>query len=164
MGWLAEKLGWVSAKERQGISVPMKGHWEIDACEGFDALFRALDGWLPEGSVLYFEGGAHSEDIAEFMQEHAGPESAHIEMGTIWPRPNVHHVPASPKVLSLLVELAECHAGPELCVHLHAYRGGEMLLQGFDVFDQELWLPASTPEARVADLAARLGVDYRKSE
>jgi hypothetical protein len=163
MGWLADLVGWVPAQERRGIQVDVFGpHWELAAPQGLPALFRALDGWLPDGSVLYFEDGLHSPEVTAFMRAHAVPERAHLEMGTIWPRPSVYHLPASPEVFARLVDLAENHAAPELAIHLHAYLDDEVLVQGYDILAQELWLSPTLPEQRVRDLAIRLGVVYRR--
>jgi hypothetical protein len=154
-------MGWLARLRGAGVDVAGP-HWEVDAPRGFKRLFRALDGWLPDGAILYFEGGYPSEEIEAFMSSHAVPERTHIAMGTIWPRPRVFHVPASPDVLAQLVTLADHHAAPELAVHFHAYRGDEVLLQAYDVFDQEMWLAASLPEERISELATRLGVSYRR--
>lgn len=164
MGWLADKLGWVPARERRGISVSLRGgYWEVDAAPDLASLLRALDGWLPEGCVLCLEVGEPSSEVEAFMRRHAVPERARVQRGTIWPRPRVFHVPAEREAFSALVELAERHGGPELATHLHVYRDDEVLLAAFDVLFQEMWLPLTTSEDRVAALAARLGVAHRKS-
>jgi hypothetical protein len=164
MGWLSDKLGWVPARERRGISVPLRGgYWEVDSAPDLASLLRALDGWLPEGCVFCFEVGEPSAEVEAFMRRHAVPERAHVEMGTIWPRPRVFHVPAERDVLPALVALAEQHDGAELATHLHVYRDNEVLLSAFDLLSQEMWLPLTTPEERVAALAARLGVAHRRA-
>lgn len=162
---LADRLGWVPAEERRGIHIDTeRPTWEVDSSETFEQLFRALDGWLPGGCTLYFEGGSPSPEIEAFMAAHAVPERAHLAMGTIWPRPLIFHVPASREMFERLTRLADHHAAPELAVHFHVYRGDEVLLEAYDLFAQEMWLPGSLSDDRVEDLAKRLGVGFRKTE
>jgi hypothetical protein len=163
MGWLADLVGWVPAKERRGIEVDARRtHWELECPHDLASLFLALDGWLPEGSFVYLEDYVPSAEIEAFFRANAVPERVHLAMGTIWPRPRVVHLPASSTVLTRLADMAERYATVYIAIHLHAYCGDEVLVQGYDILAQELWLPPTLSEARVAELAERLGVKYRR--
>jgi hypothetical protein len=118
-------------------------------------LFRALDGWLPEGSVLYFESGYPDAEIEAFMAENAIAEQVHIALGTIWPRPRVFHVPGTSEMVNKLASIMERHAEPQLAVHFHVYREGIVLLEWHDAFSQPMLVAASVPDAKVQVLVER---------
>jgi len=158
MGWLKNLLASIPDKtERRGARLVWAGHHEIEGPESFSQLFRALDGWLGEGSILYFEDGVSSPDVEAFLKAYAVPEQLHIALGTLWPRPRVFHVPASGDVLTRLAKLMENHGDLELAIHFHVYRDGAVLLEWHDVFssNQPVLLAATVPEADVRALAAR---------
>jgi len=162
MRWIRKLLGAVPKEEMDGIRLDTKRpYWEVDGPRTFTELFRALEGWLPEGAVLYFEGGSPDPAISAFMSENAVQEQAHIAMGTIWPRPKVFHVPSTPIVLNKLAAMMENHAEHELAVHFHVYRGRTVLLEWHDVFLQPMLISGEIPEERIRLLANRFGTQYK---
>ena len=156
MGWLTDWLGLTTKAERKGVRLDyLRPHRAIEGPQTFSQLFRALDGWLPDGSVLYFESGSPSAEIESFMAEHAIPEQIHIALGTIWPKPRVFHVPATNATLSRLAGIMEHHACPQLAVHFHVYRDGAVLLQWHDAFGQEMLVGPSVSDDQVGQLVGR---------
>jgi hypothetical protein len=111
---------------------------------------------------LYFEGGSPDAEIEAFMSEETIPEQAHLALGTLWPRPRIFHV--LPKAIPRLAKIMEHHAEPELAVHFHVYRRGEMLLEWYDAFSQAMRVSGSVPEDQVQALAQALGTSYRREE
>ncbi len=63
----------------------------------------------------------------------------------------------------LLADLAERCAEPELAVHFHAYRDGEVLLEWHDAFTQPMLLAASLDENTVREFATALGATFEKT-
>jgi hypothetical protein len=163
MGWLLRLLGAVPKEEMDGIRLDTAGpHWEIDPLKTFVDLFTALQGWLPEGAVLYFEGGSPDGEIDDFIATYSIPEQAHVAMGTIWPRPKVFHVPATATILAELARIMEHHAEPELAIHFHVYRNKSVLLEWHDAFAQPMLISGAIPEAQVRVLAHKAGRSYRQ--
>ena len=163
MGWLAKLFGIVPREERAGIQLDTtQGYWELLGPKTFSELLRALDGWLPEGAILYFEGGSPDQEIERFMAAHAIPERAHLAMGTLWPRPKVFHVPATPATLTKLAELMEHHAEPEPAIHFHVYRNDSVLLEWYDAFCDPMCINGNLAEEQIRALADRLGTEYRR--
>src|SRR5947208_9506465 len=147
----------------EGIHLDMqRPYWEVDSPTSFWALLRALQGWLPEDAILYFEGGSPVAPINDFLAAHSVPERAHLAMGTIWPRPKVFHVPASPATLTELAEIMERHAAPELAIHFHVYRSHSVLLQWHDAFCDPILLNGSIREDQVRVFADRVGETVRR--
>jgi hypothetical protein len=163
MGWLAKLLGSVPREERAGIQLDTtQGYWELQGPKTFSELLRSLDGWLPEGAILYFEGGSPSREIEQFMAAHAIPERAHLAMGTIWPRPKVFHVPATPATLKELADLMERQAEPQPAIHFHVYRSDSVLLQWYDAFFDPMQIRSTVAEENIRALADRFGTEYKK--
>ena len=125
-------------------------------------LCNGLQDWLPEGSVLYFEGGSPDTEIDDFIGTYSIPEETHVAMGTIWPRPKVFHIPATPMILTELVRVMEHHAEPELAVHFHIYREDSVLLEWHDAFSQPMLLSGVIPEEQVKIFADKIGQTFRK--
>lgn len=165
MGWFARLFKAVPQEEMEGIHLNMEEpHWSLNSPTSFVELFQALEDWLPEGSILYFEGGYPDEEILDFMIRWEIPEQSHVAFGTVWPRPEVHHVPASRETLVELAALMERHAGPELADHFHVYQDGLVLLQWHDALGDPILLSGDLSEGMVKELARRINVDYRKEE
>jgi hypothetical protein len=163
MGLLARIFGAVSLKEMNGIRLDTSGSfWDISGKSDFPKLLQALLQLLPDGCVLYFEGGSPSGELAEFLREHAVPERAHVAYGTIWPRPSVFHIPAAADTISRLAELMRSRAAPELAVHFHVYQDQTVLLEWYDAFDQSMGLAGSFSEDQIRDFAARVGMSYNR--
>jgi hypothetical protein len=156
MGRLPDRLGLTTKAERKGVHLDLSApHREIRGPKDFAGLLRALDGWLPDGSLLYFEGGHPDAEIEAFMADHAVPEPVHIALGTIWPKPRVFQVPATSATLGRLAEIMERHAEPQLAVHFHVHRDGAVLLEWHDAFSQQMMVAGSLSDEAVAMLVDR---------
>jgi len=163
MGWVARLFGADSKEERDGIRLDgARSYWEVEGPRSFTVLFVALRGWLPEGAVMYFEGGSPDAEIREFMDGYSIPEQSRVATGTIWPKPVVFHVLASEAALGELARIMERHAGPELAIHFHVYRQETVLLQWHDAFSAPLLLSGIIPREEVEVLACRMGGRFRE--
>lgn len=165
MGWLAKLLCATPKPELQGISLNVcQPFWELEGKTTFPALLRALGRLLPEGSILYFEGGSPDRRLLGFFKQNAIPEQVHIATGTIWPRPDYWHVPATGKNIADLSMLVEPYATPAAAIHFHAYHEGKVLLEWHDAFSQPMLLDGGLPENTVAALAGALGMQFKLNE
>lgn len=163
MGLLAKIFGAVSREEMDGIRLDATGpFWELSGATDFPSLLSALSALLPQGCVLYFDGGWPSEELAQFLREQAVPERAHVAYGTIWPRPAVFHVPATTGTLKRLAELMRSHAAPELAIHFHVYQDRTVLLEWYDAFAQSMGLAGLFAEDQVRLFATQLGMSYKR--
>jgi hypothetical protein len=163
MGWLSKLLGSVPKEELDGLRMEIDGpFWDVDGPKTFTEILTALDGWLPDNSILYFEGGSPDKEINQFMAAKAISEQTHIAFGTIWPRPRVYHVPANHDTLRLLTTIMERHAEPELAIHFHVYRQGKMIIEWHDAFSQPMLIKGEMPEEQIKEFTRRLGTEYRR--
>ncbi len=84
------------------------------------------------------------------------PAVAKVAYGTIWPKPSVFHLPATPEILQRLADITKSFATPEVASHFHVYRNQVVLLQCHDVFSLPLLLSGEFAEERVKAFAERL--------
>jgi hypothetical protein len=162
MGFFAKIFGGVPREEMSGIRLDTKRpYWEVSGQTDFSAVLSALPDLLPAECVLYFEGGSPSGQLLDFLQGHQIPERAHVAYGTIWPKPRVFHLVATPETTARLSELMRSCASPELAAHFHVYRRQAVLLEWHDVFSQPMLLSGELPEPRVRVFAERLKMTYK---
>ena len=120
----------------KGISLGEKTRWVIKGLSDYEPFSRHLDRLLPEsGAIIYLEGVATSPDVRKFLEEHSVAAGHEVLRGTIWPKPLILHLPASPEVVRGLADLASCHAYPEIADHCHVYTKDGMILQWYDACD-----------------------------
>jgi hypothetical protein len=98
---------------------------------GLHELLRAIDEAMPEDAVLYLEGKP-ARDVKEFLNTRSVSAPIEVERGTVWPKQEVFHLPLVGTNLAELRQLADQHAGPEICYHLVVYREDEALLWAHD--------------------------------
>ena len=163
MGLLAKIFGAVPREEMSGIRLDMtRPFWEVSGETDFPSLLTALQDLLPKESVLYFEGGAPTGALLEFLRAQQVPERTHVAYGTIWPKPRVFHLPATPQTMRRLAEMTRSCAYPELAIHFHIYREQSVLLEWHDAFTQPMLLSGELPEQEVRTFAERLSMSYKK--
>ncbi len=165
MGILRKIFHVTPPEELEGIHLNTDGmFWELEGKTDFPAVLNALNYLLPKDSILYFEGGAPPVKLRIFLGTHSVPEQIHIAVGTIWPRPDYYHVPATRENLSTLAKLAEHIAGPELAIHFHVYHDSEILLEWYDAFDDPMSISGKMPENKVREFAKMLNMQMTKEK
>jgi hypothetical protein len=165
VGILAKLFGASSRGELKGIALGRDATWEVSPARDFPSLLRALPLLVPNDAVLYLEGASPPQDIKVFLDAHCVPERAHVAMGTIWPKPQTFHLPASTENLTGLAALAEKCAAMQIAVHLHVYSQSGVLLEWYDAFWKDpFYLSGAIPEDRVRTFSSALGLAYKKTK
>jgi hypothetical protein len=159
--WLARVFNAVPANEMGGARLE-GAYWEV-AHRGVDPtdFFRRLPALVPEGSVLVLEGGSHSKLLQAFLDEHRVPPDINVARGTIWPRADVVHLPASVQVLRELADHAERCAEPEICSHMHVYASGRVVVQWYDAFSAPCYVSKQLPAERLEAFCAELRTSFK---
>ena len=161
MGFFARLFNVVPKDEREGICLDTRRpHWKVSRARDLPAFLRALVELLPEDSILSLEDGSPPGQLRQFLDDKAVLEQSHVAMGTVWPRPSVFHVPATAENLLQLADIAESCAEPEVAIHLHVYRRGEVLLQWYDTFADPFQISKKIPEEKVREFCGRLSIHY----
>jgi len=159
MGWLSRLLGATPKDQLDGIQLDTNHpYWELDSKTNFPRLLRALVDLLPDGCVLYFEGGSPGQGLLAFQNTRQMPEQSHVAVSTLWPRPRCCHMPATPQNLTDLAKAVKPWVTFELAVHFHIYRTTEVLLQWHDAFTEPMFLAGAFPENKVRAFADALAM------
>jgi hypothetical protein len=160
--WLGRLFHAVPVDEMAGAQLEGP-HWEI-AYSGVDHadFFRRLPGLVPEGSMLVIEGGSPCAALQAFLAERNVPPTTTVARGTVWPRGDVVHIPASEEVLRALADQAEGTAYPEICTHLHVYASGRVLVQWYDAFSAPCYVSKRLPEERLRVFCAELRTSFKE--
>jgi hypothetical protein len=113
---------------------------------------------------VYLEGGSPGPGIARELNGMAIAPTFCVARGTIWPKPLIWHVAATPANLAALAGLFEKHVAPEICVHFHAYHAGRVLVQWYDAFFADpVLISAHLPEADARAFAERCSCECRRA-
>ena len=122
------------------LSLDEKDAVDIGYVGDLHRLLAAIEATMPEEAVLYVEGTSISDDIKAFLDANRANEAREVERGTAWPRPATYHLPATRKNLTELRELAEQHAGPEVCNHLVVYHDDRVLVAAYDAGEDNVYV------------------------
>jgi hypothetical protein len=165
MGWLAKLFKAVRSSELKGIHLDLRQpNWKVTNSKAIAPFLLELVNIIPEDAIIYLEGGTPPAKLKTFLAQRCVPEVAHVEMGTIWPRPLVHHLPATRENILELANIAKRCATPEVAMHFHVYKNNEVLLQWHDAFcDDPLYISKDVPEEKIKQFCDRLGLTYESS-
>jgi hypothetical protein len=134
--------------DRTGISLGTAVGWRVSGVRDPEAFFKALPLLAGVGSVLALHD-PQGRQVQQFLQHNPASESTSVKPGTIWPRPKIYHVECSAQNLEVLEELASRHAPPEIAMHVHLYRGQQVLLEWYDAFGDPIEISAAFAEDEI---------------
>lgn len=161
MDILSKLFNYIPKNEREGISLSTKECWEVFSIKDFPAFLKVISNLVPTGSILYLEGSDTPKKLRSYLEERASQNICKVEMGTIWPRPDVFHIDITKENMAGLAELAENCCTPEVAVHLHVYKEGKILLQWYDAFYDPLFISKDIPEENIKKFCNSLNVKYK---
>ena len=157
MGFLARLFGAVSRDERAGIQLTDADPWRVSPTRDVKRFLRALPALMPPGSVVYFEATGESH-VGRYLLGVSIPAQSKVGLGTIWPRPDCHHVPLTAEQMEALADFLEEHPAGLFCAHCHVYRDGVVLLQWHDAFYSDpMYISRTISDAAVAQFAQAIG-------
>jgi hypothetical protein len=117
------------------------------------------------GGHCVYRGGRPKGEIKNFLEARCVAEVTHLAMGTVWPRPHPHHLPATSENLHDLAGLVEQCSTIEFVHHLHAYIGRTVLLAWYDVFcGDPFWIHRDVAKERLQVFCEALSVDFGRIE
>lgn len=162
--WLARLVGAVPPHEMDGIR--LEGPYREVSGHGLDParFLRALAAFVPAGSTLMLEGGDHDDETRALLAKSSIPPPVIVARGTIWPRAQVFHLPATDATLEALAELMEHRVPAQLCWHLHVYDAQGVVLEWHDAFDNLMGISKRVPVESVEALCAALKTYWKDGE
>jgi hypothetical protein len=133
--------------------------WKVSGVRTAVAFFRALVVLVPDATHLFLEGSPAPE-VVRLLADAADDASYAAPVGTIWSWPQKNRrssVRASSELFVRLSDAASHLAEPEICDHLHVYRGPEALVQWFDAFSEPMLVSKAVAREQVERFAAAVG-------
>lgn len=133
--------------------------WRVSGVRTAEDFFRAVPLLVPDATHMFLEGSP-DHDIEALLADAADDVDYAAPVGTIWSWPQKNKrfsVRASPELFVRLSEAASGHAEPEICAHIHFYRGQEALVQWFDAFSDPVLVSKSVARERVERFASAVG-------
>ena len=134
-----------------------RGFWEVLGVRTSEGFFASLPDLLPEGSILCMEETSMDRGLRLFLEENAEAPGREIERGTSVPRAKQHHVQVRPDRMAEVQDYADRLAEPEICDHVHAYHGEDLLIEWYDAWSDPLLVSRSIPGKKMAVLCRRVG-------
>jgi hypothetical protein len=133
--------------------------WKVSGIRTAENFFRAVSLLIPDATHMFLEGSP-DPDIQTVLTNAADETDYTAPVGTLWSWPQKNRrfsVRASPELFARLSEASSNHAEPEICDHVHFYRGEEALVQWFDAFSDPLLISKSVARERVERFASAVG-------
>jgi len=159
-------LDWLFKKIHPGADIFGKPLWVLE-WEGrsFDGelFFKSIPKFLPQETLLYLEGNPDSE-VELFLKQNAVPETLKIAAGTIWPKPDIYHLPGNKNVFDALAKFSSRKAIHDICYHFMAYKDGIILLSGYDFGDDPIYMAEGFSREEISSLSLELGCSFRFDE
>lgn len=87
-----------------------------------------------------------------------------IAVGTIWPRPDVHHTPATEENLNEFTAFLESGGIQYSWLRVHVHGRDLMLLSWYDTFDHPIYVAGSVDESAVAEFCQHTNCEYTQVE
>ena len=106
--------------------------WQISPPADPVELFKNLKKITPENSTLYFED-VYDNKVKQIFKT-ISVDNKILEGGTLWPKPDAYHIPATEENYKKIQEIAENHP---LSVHFHTHKNNEKILEWYDAFDKD---------------------------
>lgn len=155
-------------EEKDGIRLdPTQSFWEVLKPFEWPSFFgpippflRALVDILPDGAILYLEGGSPKGKLKLFLEEKEIIEQTHTAYRKFWPRPAVFHIQAMPESLLELAAIIENSTNPIRIKHLRVYKDQQILMEGDDYGCKPIFISKQVSEERIKYLCNKLSVLY----
>jgi len=133
--------------------------WKVSGIRTAEGFFLAMSLLLPDATHMFLEGSP-DPDIEALLADAADEADYAAPVGTLWSWPQKNQrfsVRVSSDLFARLSEAASHHAEPEICCHVHFYRGQEALVQWFDAFVDPLLISKAVARERVERFASAVG-------
>ena len=141
----------------------VRSAWEVSPVKDAATFLRCLPTLLPDGCNLYIEG-TYDRRLETWLAGHTAESQSTVAVATIWPKPDVHHTPATHRNLTALAQFLEAEGLRYPWSHCRAYRGEQVILEWHDAFDNPIYVSDEVDEAKIAELSDAAGCTYNRSK
>ena len=133
--------------------------WRVSKVRNAEQFFRAIQPVIEDATHMFLEGSP-VQDVLALLTPHLDRSEYLAPVGTLWSWPAREQRFSLRSSSALLIALSDAganHAQPEICTHLHFYRGSEPLLQWFDAFIDPILISRIVPLEAVERFCAEVG-------
>ena len=136
---------------------------KISAPKNRRAFIRYVTDILPEGSVLFLEGGTTYKEVEEFLHSHQPKYVPYIPKDILFPPCPAYHLPIIHENLEELYRLIKSRPIDKIFFHLKAYDSETVLMTWHDVYIDDPWfLSKKIPEKKLRKFCEYLGCKYQE--
>jgi hypothetical protein len=155
MRWL-EVLGILPRGDSQALRLTDRDPWEVGETRDASAFYRALHHLITPTSVLYLEGSTEKE-VPRFLEMIPAEHPRQVRIGTVFPSPDIYHIPATPRHLNALADLIDRWGIALPAIHTHLYDDLGMILEWHDAFTEPILVSSRVSEEQVRRFANAIG-------
>ena len=109
-------------------------------------FFKMLGIHFQDATTLFIEGDSIAKDVLILYKRNSQEGDYLPRAGTIFPKSIELRCKYSVGFMNDLALMAENHAEPEMCDHLHLYKDNNLLLEWMDAFSDEILISKTVPE------------------
>jgi hypothetical protein len=133
MGLLHRLLGIVGPEDRKGLRLQEVCPWQVSSTGDAALFLGGLHLLRLEDATIYLEA-TYDRAIRQCLERVSVEPRTKVAVGTLWPRPDVWHVPFSTSNVEDLTRVCLTDTGPRLCDHVLVYQTDGVMLQWYDAF------------------------------
>jgi hypothetical protein len=163
MGFLAKLLNYVPRHERGGLVLDSAGTWELSGVTDAPGFLRALHRLIPTNCNLYVEG-TNETAVADWLASRPASSPVQVAVATIWPKPDIHHMPATEKNLSDLAAFLESSEIHYPWSHCQVYGADSIVVSWHDSQDSPIYVAGIVEESAVAAFCNETNCKYAQVE
>lgn len=132
--------------------------WIIEGTKSLPSILRGLSIIAPQDGRVYLEE-PQDKAVRECLRPLSDPvPGVGIARGALRVKEeSSFHIPSTPENLEVLVQLAETHASPEVCMHLVLYYRDGILLEAYDVPTGAISISKSVARQQVQEFCTTSG-------
>lgn len=112
-------------------------------------FFKGLNSYFRDATTLFIEGDSISKEVMNLYKKHIQEGEYLPRTGTIFPKSTKIRCKYSAEFMNELALMAESHAEPELCDHLHLYKNNDPVIEWMDAFSDEILISKTIPEEMI---------------
>ena len=133
--------------------------WQVTGIRIAADFLREVPALLPDATTMYLEGQPYP-DVQAFLSEYIDQSTYGAPIGTTWPKPQLYSLTVSPQFFARFAALAEHHAEPEICDHVHLYKDYDPLANWFDAFSDPLYVTKGVARDRMERFCRSLNATF----
>jgi len=109
-------------------------------------FFKGLNDYFQDATTLFVEGDSIAKEVMSLYKKQIQEGDYLPRAGTTFPKSTKLRCRYSSAFMNELALIAENHAEPELCDHLHIYKDNSPILEWMDAFSDEISISKIIPE------------------